>query len=612
MNCGSALASRCASCQADLMPGSRFCSSCGQPVAGATPIDDDRLSRLAAATPAPLAEKIRAAGHIDGERKVVTALFADVVGSTTLAEQMDAEEWTAIMNRAFDRLSPVIYRYEGTIARLLGDAVLAFFGAPVAHEDDPIRAVHAALEFINVAREYSAEVSRSHNIRFEIRVGLNTGPVVVGKVGSDLKYEYTAMGDAVNLAARMQSAAKPMTVLISQYTYNFAAPAFDFTDLGWIEVKGKAEPVHVYEVRGLKAVSGPARGLAGLESPMVGRDPELHFLMQLTAAVETGLGRVAVVIGEPGLGKTRLVAEWKNASTEAGTPGRSPLQWAEGHCLSYGRGHAYHLLLDLLRSIIGVASTAEEDETRAALQAKVEDLFGDSALEVFPYLARMLSLQLEGEALKRVQRLDPQVLQTQYLAAFRRLIGALAARQPLCLICEDIHWADSSSIELLIRLIPLASEAPVLFCFVTRPYREAPGWKLVTAAREVENPQLTELNLLELPEAESRKLVSNLLGLESLPEHIWSLLFKKAEGNPFFAEELIRMLIEEGAIVEEGKSWVLAKEIETVNIPDNLQGLLLARIDRLPEDAKHTLRVASVIGRQFSLKVLQEVLHGEE
>ncbi len=284
------------------------------------------------------------------------------------------------------------------------------------------------------------------------------------------------------------------------------------------------------------------------------------------------------------------------------------VKWAEGHCLSYGQGLAYHLLIDLLRSLIGIPAAASEPDTRAALLDLTQDLFGETVLEVYPYLGHLLLLQLEGDALERVRLLDPQALQSQYLTALRQLFRALAARRPLALILEDIHWADPSSTDLLIKLLPLASEAPVLFGFVTRPDRDTPGWKLVAAARETMGAGLTELTLNPLSESDSRQLVANLLEIESLPDHTRSLILKKAEGNPFFVEEVIRMLIDRGAIVKKGEGWVAGKEIENVDIPDNLQGLLLARIDRLPEDVKRTLRVASVIGRQFSVKVLEQVL----
>ncbi len=614
----------CPNCQTELPAHARFCLNCGQPVGAATPADDARLTHLAAAAPAPLAAKMRVA-RLAGERRVVTALFADVVGSTALAGQMDAEDWTTVMNGAFDRFSPVIYRYEGTIARLLGDALLAFFGAPVAHEDDPVRAVHAALDLLAAARDYAAEVRRDYGVEFAIRVGLNTGLVIVGDVGSDLRYEYTAMGEAVNLAARMQSAARPMTALVSEHTQRFIAPVFDCADLGLLEVKGKAEPVRVYEVRGPKAAPGRLRGLVGLESPLVGRVTELTALGQLTTALQAGRGGVAVVIGEPGLGKTRLIAEWRSQTPkpQAQPPNRqsaichppSAIRWVEGHCLSYGQGLAYHLLLDLLRSLLGVSPAASPAETHAALLTLVHDLFDDSTphpqsaiLDVYPYLGHLLGLPLAGEALDRVKSLDPQALQARYLAALRRLLTALAARSPLVLVLEDIHWADPSSTESLIKLLPLADEAPVLFCIVTRPDPDAPGWPLVTTARETWGRRLTELTLTPLSAADSRQLVANLLEIEDLPEQTRALILQKAEGNPFFVEEVIRMLLDRGAIIRRDERWVVGHEVATVEIPDTLQGLLLARIDRLPDDVKHTLRVASVIGRRFPVRVLEQVL----
>jgi len=456
-------------------------------------------------------------------------------------------------------------------------------------------------------------VRAQHGIEFAVRIGLNTGPVVVGDVGSTLKFEYTAMGDAVNLAARMQAAAKPMTALISENTYRFVAPLFEVADLGLIEVKGKTDPVRVYEVQKQKAQAGRLRGLAGLESPMVGRDAELASLMQLSAAVAAGLGRAAVVIGEPGLGKSRLIAEWKTAAQATGANRSRPaFTWAEGRCLSYGQNIPYHLLSDLLQSLVGAGGADNKTEQRSALQTLVDEVLGvGGGDEVFRYLANLMSLPLDAEAEARIKLLEPQALQNQYLSSLRQLLRALAQRQPLVLVLDDIHWADPSSTDLITKLLPLISEAPILLCLVTRPDHDSHGWKLVAAARDRLGAGLTEINLNPLTEADSRQLVSNLLEIESLPDNIRSLILKKAEGNPFFVEEVIRMLIDRGAIYKQGNSWAAGKEISTIEIPDNLQGLLLARIDRLPEDVKRTLRVASVIaviGRQFSVRVLEQVL----
>jgi class 3 adenylate cyclase len=613
-NCGAPLTNRCSNCQAELQTGSRFCRNCGQPSRLATAADHDRHARLTSSAPAGLARKAQAATHLAGERRMVTILFADVVGSSALAGHLSPEAWTAIMNGAFDRITPAIYRYEGTIAHLLGDGLWAFFGSPVAHEDDPVRAVQAALDLVDAAREYAAEVHLGHDVEFAMRACVNTGPVVVGPVGDDLRYEYTAMGGAVNLAARLKFSAAPMTVVISENTYRFVAPVFDCEDRGLVDIAGREEHVRAYLVRGRKPVPGSTRGLAGLESPMVGRDGEMATLVQLCDAVRAGLGRAVVVVGEPGLGKTRLIAEWK-AAVLASTAHRPPT-WVEGRCLSYGQGQAYHLLTELLLSILGVADSSDEAETSAALHTLTRDLFesggegpeSDVGAEVCAFLERMLLLPLEGEALERLQLLDPRALQTQYLESVRRLFLALAGRQPLVVVLEDLHWADPSSSELLTRLLPLASASPVLFCLVARPDRDAPGWRLITAARELLGGSLTEITLTALSDAHSRKLVSNLLRIDALPDGLRTRVLERAEGNPLFVEEVLRMLIDRGVIVRDNGDWVAGEIIDEVDIPDSLQGLLLARIDRLSEEAKHTLRVASVIGRRFPLRVLQQVL----
>jgi class 3 adenylate cyclase len=582
---------------------------CGQPASSGTASDGARLTRLAAATPAPLAQKLRAAADLTSERRTVTILFADVVGSTSLSEKLDPETWMAVMNGAFDRITPAIYRYEGTIAQLVGDGLWAFFGAPVAHEDDPARAVRAALELLSAAGQYARQVRQEYGIEFSMRACLHTGPVVIGAVGDDLTYEYTAMGGAANLAARLKFAAEPMTLLITEDTYRFVDPLFETDDLGCIEVKGRSEPVRVYQVHAARSQPGQLRGLRGLQSPMVGRDAELTILLQLCETVRAGLGRAVLVVGEPGLGKTRLIAEWKAAvgTAYAGKPDKAP-RWAEGFGLSYGQDQAYHLLIQLLRSLLALPDANEEHEDRAALHSVTQELFGEEALEVYAYLGHLLRVKLEDEALDRVPSFDPQALQTQYLVAVRRLLEALAQLHPLVLILEDLHWADPSSIELLVRLIPVVSTVPVLLCIVTRPEPDAPGWKLVAAAREVLASSLTEISLTTLSDRDSRLLVANLLQIEELPEEMRRLILAKAEGNPFFVEEVIRMLIDRGAIVRRNGGWTAAAAIGSIDIPDNLQGLLMARIDRLPDEAKQMLRIASVIGRQFPVKVLEYVL----
>ncbi len=545
-----------------------------------------------------------AAPAFEGERKQVTIMFADISGFTAMSERLDPEQVRSLMNACFDHLVPAIRDYDGVVDKFIGDEIMALFGAPQAHENDPERALRAALEMMKRLAEFNAK----HSVDLGLHFGLNTGVVIAGGIGSQQQQQYSVMGDAVNLASRLEDASDRGQIFVGPDTYRLTAPLFNFEELPAIRVKGKSEPVPVYRLISAKAQPGKVRGLAGIESPMVGRDAELAALLQATANVQGGAGHLAVIIGEPGLGKSRLIAEWKSAANTVEANSETQVQWAEGRCLSYGQGLAYHLLIDLLHSVIGVPPASPETETEAALQQLTDELFGAEALDVYPYLGHLLSLLLTGAALERVKVLDPQALQTQYLAALRRLLQALAGRRPLMLVFDDIHWADPSSTELLIKLMALINETPLLFCFVTRPDHDAPGWKLVLAAREAAGNRLTEIALRPLSDADSRQLVSNLLEIEAIPEHIRSLILQKAEGNPFFVEEVIRMLIDRGAIVKQGERWAAGKELETIEIPDNLQGLLLARIDRLPEEVKRTLRVASVIGRQFSVKVLEQVL----
>lgn len=599
----------CPRCDASVAPDAKFCANCGQALAESSPIDATIQSRLIAAAPTPLITKMRAA-RMTGERKPVTALFADVVGSTTLAEQMDPEDWTAMINEAFDLMSRAVFRYEGTIAQLQGDAMLAFFGAPVAHEDDPERAILAALDMIDATDEFARQLKSSQGIDFQIRAGINSGPVMVGNVGSDLRYEYTALGDAVNVAARMQTSAQPGTIVITEMTRRLTGDTFDLEDLGAIEVKGKAEPIHAYRVIGRKAAPARRRGLAsvGLDSPMVGRAEQLQRLTSLLDVIAAGRGRAAFIVGEPGIGKSRLLAELKGAALAP----PSTTRWFEGRCVSYGRGLPYHLLIDLLRSILGFTFSATESEARAALDLALADVLGADGTEAedtAPYLADLLGLPLRsGET---VQTEAPDVLQGRYVAATHRLLRGLATRGPIVVVCEDIHWADAASIDVARQIMPLAAQLPILFVAAMRAETDAPGWALIGNARALFGEALTEIRLEPLTEADSKTLVANLLEIESLPEKVRDLILTRSEGNPFFVEEVVRMLIERGAIVQEGSRWVATADVASIEIPETLHGLLLARIDQLPDDAKRSLRVAAVIGRQFPVRVLERVIGAE-
>ena len=471
-----------------------------------------------------------------------------------------------------------MHEYEGTIAQFLGDGFLAFFGAPVAHEDDPSRAVRAGLEIVRRAEAYR---SRVPHIEFAVRVGINSGLVVVGPVGTDLKFEYLAVGDAVNVAARIQTVAPPMGVAVSEATYGPVAAEFEWSDLGQQAVKGRSSNVHAYQA--IHALGPSTRQEIGLGTPFVGRDIDLTRLASLCEAVRAGLGRVALIIGEPGIGKSRLLREWRERDRD-----RADVRWITASCVSHGRQLAYRMLSDLVRGVAGIAPETPDDAAHMALVGLVGDHHAGA-------LAQLLGLRVERSEHDEFFRISPQALQARYLAAARDLVVAAGRREPLVLACNDVHWADPSSVELTSKLLSLVAEAPILFCLATRPDRDAPGWALVTMARQIAGSALVEIQLEPLTADESERVLIGVLGGQTVPG--LPAFVAKAEGNPLFLEQLVHWLIDHRVLAREADRWVIAAPVQAIEVPDSLRGLLHARMDRLAPTARRVLRVASVIGR---------------
>ena len=374
MGCGAKLQNNCPQCNTELPVGAKFCFNCGFQI-GVAPA----MTQPPPATPAPapvpdpvtdldryipreLQNKLqnaRTSGTMVGERRIVTMLFCDVKGSTAAAGQLDPEEWAEIINGAFEFMIKPVYKYEGTLARLMGDAILAFFGAPIAHEDDPQRAILAGLDIVQDIADYRRHIQREWGIEIDVRVGINTGLVVVGAVGSDLRMEYSALGDAINLAARMEQTAQPGTVQIAEPTYKLISPLFDVEDLGRIEVKGKDEPVSTYRVLAAKVDPGRLRGIQGLESPLVGRDAEFEILRRALDELEQGHGGILSLVAEAGLGKSRLVAEARQLAPDPGGPGR---QWLEGRSLSYETNTPHAPFIDLFTACFDLQQDQTPDQ----------------------------------------------------------------------------------------------------------------------------------------------------------------------------------------------------------------------------------------------------------
>jgi class 3 adenylate cyclase len=561
--------------------------------------------------PKELVRKLEAArtrGEMVGERRVVTMLFCDVKGSTAAAEHLDPEDWSEIINGAFEHMILPIYKYEGIVARLMGDGILAFFGAPIAHEDDPQRAVLAGLDIAAGIKPFCEQVQRQHGIDLDVRVGINTGLVVVGAVGSDLRMEYTALGDAINLAARMEQTAEPGTVQIAQDTYKLVKLLFDFEDLGGIEVKGRDEPVPAYRVMGRKILAKRMRGIEGLYAEMVGRTAELQALRDVLADLKQGVGRIVCVLGEAGLGKSRLVSEARKVFQELSGQGAI---WYETLSLSYETNQAYGLFQRLIRR---AAEIAYDDpppvirEKLGLLLQIVAEARRPRAKQLFEALFGLESangaLLLEGEAFKR-----------ELLEAVQAWWRAQFSDRPAVLVFDDMHWSDVASIELLRQLLPLTEEIPLVLLCVLRSERQAPAWQIKTTADEDFRHRYTEIALRPLSASESNELVNRLLAIADLPDRLRASILEKTGGNPFFIEEVVRSLIDSGAVISEDRTvggetrryWRATSEGADFDIPDNLQSLLAARLDRLEDGTRGTLQIASVIGRTFYHRVLQAV-----
>jgi class 3 adenylate cyclase len=535
-----------------------------------------------------------------GERRPVTTLFADVVGSTGLAETMDPEEWAELIGDATTTMGKVVDRYGGRVSQVLGDGILAFFGVPVAHEDDPQRAVRAGLDLIREMRTYATSPQQPEG-SLQVRVGLNTGLAVTRDVSLGASStDYTALGDAVNVAARLQAEAAPNTVLIGPTTYAFVSHSVNATPRGPLVLKGKANPIRAYEVTAW--IGGQLRqsGVPGLRSPMVGRDVEFSRLSRALRAVRAGRGRVAVLRGEPGIGKSRLVTELRRHANDP------PMQWLEAACVSYGQEVPYALTLGILRALLGFS---DEGMAPAAIRDRLMTALGSAASDVGAHMAQLLSLDLEPWEHEEVIGLAPDALRAAYIEGIGVLLRSVI-REPTVFVCEDVHWADEASVDLLAPLLRLVHELPVLVMLLARPDRDVPGWRLIGTARDEFGDALVELPLAGLPEDQSRTLVGNLLVIESLPSGTRDYILARSEGNPLFVEEVIRMLIDRGLIRRDGERWIATKEVADADIPDTIHGLLLARIDRLPPEIRRTLRAASVIGRQFPATVLADVVSG--
>lgn len=532
------------------------------------------------------------------ERRIVTILFADVVGSTTLSEKLDLEEVRLIIREALDRASQAIEAYGGTINKLMGDGLLALFGAPVTHEDDPERAIRAALDIISMSVAYAQEVRLGWGIEgFAMRVGIHTGGVIVGELRAGSYTEYGVTGDTVNTAARLQAAAENSGLLVSEATQRQVASLFEWGEARGLNLKGKTAPVTAFPVKGVRQIAGPDRSKA----PMVGRDSELGTALELLHSLASGHGAVLFIIGEPGIGKTRLADELRQHAVQD-----SRYQWLEGRCVSYGETLPYWPYRDLLRNWLGVSATEPGIRVRVKLRRKIEAVLPGEVAQTYPYLAAVLGLNLEPEAAAHLKPLSPESLQFRTFEVIMELLRSIARDRPVVVSLEDLHWADATSLALTERLLSVAENGGLMLAVSQRPETDHPCWTLKEKAAREYRHLFRELPLQPLRREAESELLGSLAEGRTMPPNLAAQLLNYAEGNPFYLEQLIRSLIDSGTLIAHNSHWEL-KRGETLQIPPSLEAVIIARIDRLEPVWRETLTSASVLGRAFGLEPLGAV-----
>jgi class 3 adenylate cyclase/tetratricopeptide (TPR) repeat protein len=593
---------KCPKCQAEITEAAKFCSDCGYELRDLTAAPTKAYRHPHIYTPKFLADKILTTrSAIEGERKQVTVLFADVANYTALAEQLDPEETHQIMDGCFKILMDEIHRYEGTINQFTGDGIMALFGAPLALEDHAQRACHAALAIQRALQRFAEEVEKNFGLEFKMRVGLNSGPVIVGAIGDDLRMDYTAIGDTTNLAARMEGMAKPATVLVSPHTYNEVSQQFEFKPLGKAQVKGKKRPLEVYELIKEK-VYRPRLGLERMiYSEMVGRDTELDKLeLQVLKALD-GEGSVVNIIGEAGIGKSRLFAELKKRDVI------KKVNLFEGRAISTGRNLSFHPIIDLLKHW---ARIGEDDSGAAALrklETAIKRVYPEGVNEVLPFVATLMGMRLKGRYAERVKGIEGEALEKLILKNMRDLIIKATELKPQVIVTEDLHWADTSSIELMESLFRLAQTQRILFVNVFRPDHKETGDRIVETLKESLPAHYVDIEIQPLNARMSETLINNMLQIKGLQHAVIDQIVARADGNPFFIEEVVRSFIDHGAVVAKGGAFEVTEKIDEMVIPHTINDVLMARIDRLDEETRNLVKVASVIGRGFFYRILKEM-----
>ena len=606
--CGTKLELECTKCGAKLPYGKKFCSKCGQhlapppePIHKARSVDE-RFDRIRRYLPTGITEKILSQKNkIEGERKQVSVMFCDMVGFTALVESLGPEEAYSIMDQIYEILIHNVHDYEGTVNDMTGDGIMALFGAPIALEGAPQRSLRSALSIHRAIDDFN---NRNKGITpIKMRIGIHTGPVVVGTLGNDLRVEFKAVGNTVNLASRMEQFAEPGTTYVTERTFKLTEGLFRFAALGERKVKGKEKTVPIYKV--LAAKEDVYRPRLGSErmiySELVGRENELNRLeLQVMKAIN-GEGSIVNIIGEAGIGKSRLVAELKGREV------MKRVDLLEGRATSIGANLSYHPIIDFFKQWAGISEDESSTSAFRKLETAVWNVYPEEADEILPFVATLMGMKLSGRHADRIRGIEGEALEKLILKNIRDLVIKTASLNPLVIAIEDLHWADASSIELLEALFRLVETQRILFINVFRPYHQMTSDRIMETLKERLPQYCVDIVLEPLNEQMSKALIENMMKTEGFPLTVMNKIIKRADGNPFFIEEVVRSFIDQGALIVKNGTFEVSEKIETMIIPQTINDVLMARIDRLEEETRDLLRIASVIGRSFFHIILVEV-----
>ncbi len=618
--CGTRLARSCPACQSTVPLGYRFCGYCGTPL-GSTGNQEEYQEGPAVTseivTPFDAGEPFNSL-PLDGEKRHVTVVVADVKASSSILEKIGSEAWVAGMNQVLQIMGNAVFQFGGEVDQFRGDGMVAFFGARSAHEDDPERAILAAMGIQERLKQFNQTFKQTHQQEVLVRVGINTGEVITARIGNrETHSEETAMGGAITLASRLESAAEPGTILLSQDTYELVADRFKWQPLGEIELRGLEHPVLVYRPLEplLDSEQRHRMQAYGLSIPLVGRNDSFGTLMSAIQDLREHKGGILLISGEAGMGKSRLIFEARqqvNRDEALRTPQEGSLLWLQGRCRYYGHSLPHSMWVDLWQRWLGMGAWVSQEEASQQLKSQGRQVWGEQFEEHYPYMATFLSLPLEEAYQQPVKQLDAEGLRHRFFLAIYSWLENISKHHPLVLAFAEAHWADETSLDLLKFCLPLCTREQILFMVVYRPERTSPVWSFQHYAQTEYYHRLTTVELGPLDLEKSRQLLDEMIGSETLSPQVRRQILEKAAGNPYYLVELVHSLVEQNILVRDPTNhrWQVASQDIVLELPASLKSLLTARIDRLSAPEKVTLQMAAVIGPIFWSKVLQ-VLSGD-